>query len=160
MQTQTSQNSHSHTTEQLYELIERKLHLLREMQAMAIEQADLVTEHDMGGLMSVLSRKQSLMESLQTVQEELAIFKDDDPEARVWSSPQRRTACQSMVQESERLVKQLIVQENRSLDSMNLKRDSVQSQLNQNAAASQIQKAYESNMSIIEESVVDFTVEG
>jgi hypothetical protein len=114
----------------------------------------------MGGLMSVLSRKQSLMESLQTVQEELAVFKEDDPEARVWISPQRRTACQSMVQESERLVQQLIVQENRSLDSMNLKRDSIQSQLNQNAAASQIQKAYESNASLMEESAVDFTVEG
>jgi hypothetical protein len=160
MYTQTSQTSHSHTTERLYELIERKLHLLREMQAMTIEQTDLVTEHDMSGLMSVLSRKQSLMESLQTVQEELTIFKDDDPEARVWSSPQRRTTCQSMVQESERLVQQLIVQENRSLDSMNLKRDSIQSQLNQNAAASQVQKAYESNASLVEDSVVDFTVEG
>jgi hypothetical protein len=147
-------------TERLYQLFETKLHLLQEMQQMAITQADLVAEHDMTALMSLLSRKQLLMESLQSLQPQFAVFQNDDPDARVWSSPARRAECQQMAKLCDGLIQQLIIQENRSLDGMNLKRDMVLSQLEQNAAASQVQQAYASMENSELEYNSEFVIEG
>ncbi|MFN7874638.1 MAG: hypothetical protein ACK5PB_04930 [Pirellula sp.] len=152
-------STHVHSTERLFELIETKLHLLEEMQALTIEQADQVVQHDMTALMVVLSRKQSLMESLQSVQTELLSYRDEDPDSRVWSSPDKRTRCKAMVQRSEQLLSELIVQENRCLDNMNLKRDSVLTQLQQNVAASQLQAAY-SSVDSAAETEDGFSLEG
>jgi uncharacterized protein YPO0396 len=148
------------STQRLFELIETKLHLLQEMQSMAVEQSDLVAQHDMSGLMSVLSRKQALMESLQTVQQDLQFFRDEDPESRIWESPEKRKRCQAMVSQCDQLISQLIVQENRSLDSMNLKRDSVLSQLQQNVAASQLQHAYGSTNNCLDDNLGGLSLEG
>jgi hypothetical protein len=148
------------STERLFELFETKLHLLTQMQSMAIEQDELVGQHDMSGLMSLLSRKQQLMESLQSVQNQLLQYQHEDPEKRIWISPARRLECQKKVKQCEELIQKLILQENRSLDHMNLQRDAVQSQLLQNAAADQIQKAYASTLDSELDNTSEFIIEG
>lgn len=148
------------STESLFELIESKLHLLIEMQAMSLTQADLVTQHDMTSLMTLLSRKQELMSALGNVQSELARFQDQDPGLRIWLSPGRRTDCKDMVARCDQLLQELIVMEDRSLNSMNLQRESVAAQLQQNIDACTIQNAYHS--SDLEESTFDssLSIEG
>ena len=144
------------TTESLFELIDSKLHLLSEMHSMSIAQTDLVALHDMSSLMSLLSRKQGLMESLSNVQTKIALFQDQHPEQRTWSSPQRRKDCQNKVARCDQLLQELIVMEDRSLGCMNLQRESVAAQLQQNIDASTIQNAYHS--SDLEESSFDSTL--
>jgi hypothetical protein len=112
------------------------------MQDMTIEQAELVTRHDTNALFTLLSRKQSLMDSLKTVQSELAPFQSQDPERRLWANPQRRQVCQEMVKRCDQLIQQLVVMENRSVEQMSAQRDVVASQLQQNFDASQIETAY------------------
>jgi len=148
------------STDSLFELIESKLHLLGEMQAMSLAQADLVTQHDMTSLMTLLSRKQELMAALGSVQSELAHFQDQDPELRVWSTPVRRKDCKDMVARCDQLLQELIVMEDRSLNSMNLQRESVAAQLQQNIDACTIQNAYHS--SDVDESSFDssLSIEG
>ncbi|AMV34777.1 hypothetical protein VN12_21805 [Pirellula sp. SH-Sr6A] len=152
--------SPSSSTERLFGLFETKLHLLSQMQSMALEQDELVAQHDMSGLMSLLSRKQQLMESLQAIQNELHPFQHEDPEKRVWRSPARRLECQKIVKRCEDVVQQLILLENRSLDHMNLQREAVQSQLLQNAAADQIQRAYASTLDSEHDNPSEFILEG
>ncbi len=148
------------STDSLFELIESKLHLLTEMQAMSLAQADLVTQHDMTSLMTLLSRKQELMSALGSVQSELARFQHQDPELRVWTNPGRRKICQEMVARCDQLLQELIVMEDRSLNNMNLQRESVAAQLQQNIDACTIQHAYHS--SDVEESSFDssLSIEG
>lgn len=133
------------TTDTLFALIDSKLHLLREMHSMSIAQTDFVAQHDMTSLMSLLSRKQELMGALSEIQSELARFQDQDPEQRSWSSPDRRRDCQDKVARCDQLLQELIVMEDRSLGSMNLQRESVVAQLQQNIDASTIQNAYHAN---------------
>lgn len=147
-------------TERLFSLFETKLHLLRELQALALEQSSLVAQHDMTALMTVLSRKQSIMESINQIQEQLAKYRDDDPEQRTWSSQERRKECQAIVHECDALVQALIVQENRSIDDMAAHKDGIHSQLQQNAAASQVQKAYSNSPLSDLDSEGGFTLEG
>jgi len=133
------------STDSLFALIETKLHLLTEMQSMTLTQTDLVAQHDMSSLMAILSRKQELMGALSQVQSDLARFAHQDPETRIWSAPARRKTCQDMVVRCDQLLKELIVMEDRSLGNMNLQRDSVVAQLQQNFDASTIQHAYHSS---------------
>lgn len=133
------------STDSLFALIESKLHLLTEMQAMTLTQTDLVALHDMTSLMTLLSRKQDLMGALGNVQSELVRFQDQDPEQRSWSSQVRRKTCQEMVARCDQLLQELIVMEDRSLGSMNLQRESVTAQLQQNVDACAIQNAYHSS---------------
>lgn len=130
-------------SERLFELIEMKLHLLTEMHSRTLEQTDFVATHDMNSLMSLLSRKQMLMDSLTEVQHQLSDFAHEDPELRNWSSIDRRKECQQMVARCEKLVSELLVMEGRSIDNMTLQRERVASQLLQNADASRIVQAYE-----------------
>ena len=157
---QTSLRSTELSTDLLFSLIESKLHLLTEMQAMSLAQSDLVAQHDMTSLMTLLSRKQDLMGALGNVQSELACFQDQDPEQRSWSSTSRRNTCQAMATRCDQLLQELIVMEDRSLGSMNLQRESVVAQLQQNVDACAIQNAYQS--SDLEESSFDssLSIEG
>jgi hypothetical protein len=132
-------------SESLVTLIESKLHLLTEMKQMSISQTDLVAQHDMTGLMTLLSRKQNLMDSLHQVQESLAPFQSQDPESRKWSSPDRRRSCQEMIAKCDELLQHLIVMENRSLDNMTVQREIVAAQLQQNIDASTVQHAYQTS---------------
>ena len=133
------------SSDSLFGLIESKLHLLTEMQAMTLTQTDLLAQHDMTSLMTLLSRKQDLLGALGNVQSELVRFQDQDPEQRSWSSQSRRKTCQEMVARCDQLLQELIVMEDRSLGSMNLQRESVAAQLQQNIDACAIQNAYQSS---------------
>ncbi len=133
------------STDSLFALIEAKLHLLTEMQAMTLTQTDLVAQHDMTSLMTLLSRKQDLLGALGNVQSELVRFQDQDPEQRSWSRESRRKTCQEMVARCDQLLQELIVMEDRSLGNMNLHRESVAAQLQQNFDACTIQNAYHSS---------------
>ena len=148
------------STDSLFALIESKLHLLTEMQAMTLTQTDFVAQHDMSSLMTLLSRKQDLMGALGNVQSELVRFQGQDPEQRSWASESRRKSCQKMVARCDQLLQELIVMEDRSLGSMNLQRESVTAQLQQNIDACVIQNAYQS--SDLEESSFDssLSIEG
>ena len=132
-------------TEALFRLIESKHHLLSEMKQMSITQSDLVSQHEMTDLMTLLSRKQHLMESLHEVQNGLTPFQSQDPEARIWSSPSRRKTCQEMIANCDRLLQELIVMENRSLDNMTVQREMVSAQLQQNINAATVQHAYQTS---------------
>lgn len=148
------------STDSLFALIESKLHLLTEMQAMTLTQTDFVAQHDMSSLMTLLSRKQDLMGALGNVQSELVRFQGQDPEQRSWANESRRKSCQKMVARCDQLLQELIVMEDRSLGSMNLQRESVTAQLQQNIDACAIQNAYQS--SDLEESSFDssLSIEG
>lgn len=132
-------------TESLFAWIERKLHLLSEMKRLSISQSDLVSQHDMTGLMTLLSKKQDLMDGLRYVQENLIPFQNQDPESRAWVSQERRRTCQDMIANCDTLLQHLIVMENHSLDNMTVQREMVAAQLQQNMDASAVQHAYQSS---------------
>ena len=157
---QVSIHSNDLSTDALFSLIESKLHLLTEMQEMSIAQSDFVAQHDMSSLMSLLSRKQELMESLKEVQSRLEPFQPQDPEQRIWPNSARRKTCQSMIERCNQLLQQMIVMENRSLDNMTLQREIVAAQLQQNINATTLQNAYQA--SDMEELMVEgsFSIEG
>jgi hypothetical protein len=74
-------------TEALYALMEAKLALLTGLLDLATQQSEVVTRHETQELMTLLARKQVLMDRLFGLQSELKAFASDDPEERRWLSP-------------------------------------------------------------------------
>ena len=133
------------TTEKLYELMESKLRLLTELHALAIQQSDLVSGQELSELMSLLGRKQRLMDTLMEIQVDLVPYASEDPEERIWRSEERRRECQAIKTRCDRLVGELLVMENRAIDNMALQREVVASQLQQVTDASRLSRAYEAS---------------
>lgn len=129
-------------TEVLYALFEAKAMLLRELRELTLQQGDSVSKQDMPELLNLLARKQSLMDRLMSIQEKMSAFANDAPDDRVWRGPERRTACRAFQAECERLVRELLVLENRSIDQMSQQRDIVASQLQQVTDAMRLSRAY------------------
>jgi len=141
------------STNHLYSLIESKLHLLTEMQGLSIAQSDFVAKQDMSALMTLLSRKQDLMGSLLQIQSQLVPFQPQDPEQRIWADPARRKTCQNRLARCDQLLQQMIIMENRSLDTMTLQREIGAARLQQKTNASTLQHAYEAGE--LDESIVE-----
>ena len=133
------------TTEKLYEVMESKLRLLTELHSLAIQQSDLVSGQELSELMSLLGRKQRLMDTLMEIQVDLVPYASEDPEERIWRSEERRRECQAVKTRCDRLVGELLVMENRAIDNMALQREVVASQLQQVTDASRLSRAYESS---------------
>jgi len=133
------------STEKLYELMESKLRLLTELHSLAVEQSDLVSGQELSELMSLLGRKQRLMDTLTEIQVDLVPYASEDPETRIWRSEARRSECQSVKMRCDRLVSELLVMENRAIDNMTLQREVVASQLQQVTDASRLSRAYEAS---------------
>ena len=129
-------------TARLIALAEQKHHLLTQLRELSIDQNPLADQRRADELLALLSRKSEIIESLLAVQEQLKPFQAQEPEQRSWSSETERTHCRALFLESEKLIAEILVIDDRTLGEMTLQRDFIGQQLNQFASAEAIHDAY------------------
>jgi hypothetical protein len=129
-------------TEQLFSLMEAKLGLLSELRNVAMHQSEAVDKQDLGELLQLLGRKQSLMDRLLAIQDLLRPFQQEDPETRQWSSPERRASCQTTKRKCDQWLQEILVMEQRAMEVMSSHRDAVSGQLVQATDAMRLSRAY------------------
>jgi hypothetical protein len=112
------------TTEQLAALIAAKQQILEILVRLSQKQVELVTAGDMTTLLKLLSGKQTVMQQLQTIERELAPFRGQDPEERVWRSPGDRVVCQRRADSCNALLAEAMQLEQRAEAGMLVRRDS------------------------------------
>lgn len=132
------------TTKRLIELGETKLHLLTELKHLAIEQTSLVMDQRADELLSVLSKKSDILDSLKQLQQQLQPYQQQKPEDRRWATEKDRDVAREMFQSIDRLLAELMMMENHALNEMNQQRDSISGQLSAVANAHTVHKAYDS----------------
>src|SRR2546423_9733698 len=81
-------------TERLAALVATKQQVLEILVQLSRRQLDLIAAGEMTTLLKLLAGKQTVMNQLQILEHELAPFRDEDPEQRIWSSAAERVACQ------------------------------------------------------------------
>jgi hypothetical protein len=129
-------------TARLTELAERKLHLLTQLRELSLDQHSLADQRRTDELLSVLSRKNDVIDRLRSIQDELKPFKAQEPEQRTWTSVTARNHCVELFRRSEVLIAEILVIDNQTLGEMTLQRDLVGQQLSQFASAEAIHEAY------------------
>ena len=134
-----------HSTERLAELVRKKHQVLMQLREIGRRQTDLVACGDMPSLLNLLAAKQQFIAKLQSVEHELTPYYAEDPEQRVWSSPQDRADCAQRVNECNALLEEIVRLEKVGADQIAARRNDVAEQLQQVHSAAQVRGAYESN---------------
>lgn len=116
-------------TDLLGDLIDRKHQCLMQLRELGRRQFELVCEGSMSGLLDVLSVKQGVIVKLQSVERALDPFRDEDPEARCWRSPETRRECAEQVERCQRLLAEILTQEKQSEQELVRRRDETARQL-------------------------------
>jgi hypothetical protein len=132
-------------TERLAELIAKKHAVLLQLRDAGHRQMDLVSGGDVAALLTLLGAKQQWIAGLQLLEQELSPYYAEDPDRRVWSSPQVRAECARQAAECNSVLEQIVAMEKLGAEKMTVRRNEVAEQLQQAHAATQVASAYEAN---------------
>jgi len=137
--------SESFGTKKLQELGSLKLHLLRSARELSIQQFEVMQSDDVATLLTVLSRKSEILDTLRTLQKDLDPYRNEQPEDRQWDSAEERLSCRKTFEEIDRLLEELTQMDNLALEQMTQQRDAMACQIAQFATAEAVQNAYASS---------------
>lgn len=129
-------------TEQLFALMEAKHSVLADLRTLAMMQSEAIDKQDISELLNLLARKQVLMDRLMTLQQRMVTFQGEDPELRIWSSQDRRRACQEIKRTCDQWIQEILVMEQRAAEEMTAQRDAVAGQLLQVSDSMRLSRAY------------------
>lgn len=129
-------------TQQLFDLILEQRSILLELKHFAETQFQIVQQNELGKLVSLLATKQQAIQRLQEVDRRLNPFRDQDPESRIWSSPEQRDACRRMAKECPRLLADVMKLEQAAEEVLTQQREQVTQQVDQSSARSHAASAY------------------
>lgn len=129
-------------TDILAELVSRKRVCLAQLHQLGQRQCELIAAGEVTGLLKVLGGKQRLLSDLQTLERALDPFREQDPEARVWRSPEARQKCAAEVTDCETFLSAILHQERNSETELRRRRDDAQQRLDSAHGASQVRGAY------------------
>jgi hypothetical protein len=130
-------------TEKLAELIHKKHQVLVQLREVGYRQSDLVSSGDTASLLKLLAAKQQLIMSLQALERQLTPCYAEDPERRVWRTPEDRARCAKQSAECNTLLQEVVELEKLSAEKMTMRRNEVAEQLQQVHAAAQVRNAYQ-----------------
>lgn len=102
------------STKQLAELVARKHACLRELCALGEQQDAWIAAGDFDRLFALLSAKEQLLERLQGIERALDPFRDEDPEQRVWETPDARRHTAALAAECNAMLEEILEHERAS----------------------------------------------
>ena len=130
------------STKQLAELIDKKHNLLVQLHQLGRQQRALIRAEDINNLLVLLSTKQTLLNQLQTVEQQLEPYRNQDPETRRWATPADRQKCAEVARHCEVLLSEIVQIERHSEEEMERRRDVAAARLEDAGSAAEARKAY------------------
>ncbi|MEO0529186.1 MAG: hypothetical protein AAF266_01280, partial [Planctomycetota bacterium] len=134
------------STESLARLVKQKRRLLEQMVLVGRRQGELIESGDAAALLQLLSGKQQLIAGLQTVEQGLAAFQNDNPEQRVWRSPADRASCKADADACSVLLAESLAMEQQHEAAMTERRDALSKQMQQAQSAHAASTAYKPHL--------------
>src|SRR4051794_16812336 len=135
-------SSNSANTEQLAALVAAKMQVLKVLVQLARRQIEMIDAGEMTSLIKLLAAKQTVMGHLQSIEQSLTPFRDDDPETRPWPSPAARVACQSQAECANKLLSETLALEQQAETAMLRRRDAAALALTAVQTAADARAAY------------------
>lgn len=130
-------------TDNLAELVAGKRSCLTELRDLGRRQLELIESGDMTGLLSLLAVKQKSLARLQRIERALDPFRQQDPESRVWRTPEDRQRCAGQAQQCEALLGEIVAQEKHAEGVLVRRRDEAAQRLQGAHFAGQARGAYQ-----------------
>jgi hypothetical protein len=143
-------------TETLVGYMQERLELLEALRALADAQAAASEHPEIDTTLSLLARKQTLLQDLANIQVKLSPYMHDEPSQRLWSSPARRQYCQQLADQGQQLLQATLQVEQHSLEKMTSRRDAIAAQLRDGQDSILAHTAYMADQ-MLGESVLDIS---
>ncbi|MDR1385157.1 MAG: hypothetical protein LBJ67_15105 [Planctomycetaceae bacterium] len=129
-------------TKRFFQLVRKKHEWLIRIRECSRRQLQYVGEENLGALLELLAAKQKLLLEIEGVDKELAIYRVDDPEERVWSSPEIRRQCRETVTQCDTLIREILDTDGLAEQQLTEKKEAAGRQLKQLDNSARVQKAY------------------
>jgi len=129
-------------TDILTQLVRARYACLVQLRNLGLRQMELIDEGDVTGLLDLLAVKQKPLSDIQRIEKALDPYRAQDPERRPWPTAADRAACGRLVEECDKLLREIVVQEKHCEEAMVQKRDATAIQLQRLRAAGQAHGAY------------------
>ncbi len=143
-------------TQQLNALIERQCNILSALRVLALQQVECLGAEDGEMLLSMIARKQPLIEELLQIQTQLLPYRDQDPDQRTWQDDSTRECCKAMQARCEQLHQEIVRLESMALGELEMNRNAVAAQLQDCRDATLASSAYSAD-TVLSESSLDLT---
>jgi len=141
-------------TERLLQCMQQRLELLQALVGLTNAEREASDNDDIDVTLGLLARKQGLIDDLVDVQSSLQPFMHDDPEARVWSSPERREECRRLADAGGQLLLRILQLDQTAIEQLTSKRDAVAAQLRDGQDSILARTAYTAD-SVFQEGTLD-----
>lgn len=141
-------------TDLLLGCMRQRCEILEALRTLAESQAMTAGQAEIDLMLGVLGRKQALFEELADVQRLLQPYMHDDPESRLWRTPQQRQQCRQLAELGQRILRETMHIEQQTLEDMTLRRDAVATQLQDGQDSILAQTAYRAD-SLLGEGTLD-----
>jgi hypothetical protein len=129
-------------SERLAQLVECKLQIMQLIRRLAAQQLEIIRGGDLTNLLRLLSAKQTVMDQLAKVEQQLDPFRGENPETRDWPSTAAREACQRNVEAGNELLTEIMRLEKQGEGEMVRRRDDASIQLSGMHGAREARQAY------------------
>lgn len=129
-------------TDRLAQLIAAKRQVLEQVRILTEKQLEIIASGNATSLMRVLNAKERLIVNWQKLETQLEPYREEDPEARVWRTPQDRVRCGADVDECQLIIKNIVAMEEKGLGEMVEKRGRVSTQIHDAHNAARARSAY------------------
>jgi hypothetical protein len=128
--------------EKLAELVAAKHQVLKVFVQLAERQLQAIQAADMTTLIRLLAAKQTLVTQLQAIEQEMAPFRGEDPDRRVWRSAAERSKCQAQAEAANALLAKALALEQEAETAMLNRRDAAAAALTAVQTAADARQAY------------------
>jgi hypothetical protein len=148
------------TGDNLAAFIAKRHACLTQLHRLGMKQRELVQSGELNSLMRLLSVKNQLLAALQTIEQSLAPFHQQEPEERVWSDPALRQACARQAEECQRMLAEIMHMERENEREITERRDLLATQLQTAQSATTARRAYQMNQNPVQGPHVPFPTQG
>ena len=132
-------------TDTLAELITVKREILEKLRQLSRQQLDQINADDLAKLLSILAAKDSLLRDLQRIEQDLNPYRGQDPESRLWRTPEARRRCQQTVERCESLLAEIVLLEKQGETELKRRRDVAAARLDSAHGSLEARRAYTSS---------------
>lgn len=133
------------TTKELADLVDKRYRCLLQLRDLGQKQAELIEAGEMTPLLRLISSKNQLIAAMQSIEQGLAPFHEQDPDQRSWHSNEAKKKCAAQAASCQQVLQEVMDLERQNELNMIQRRDKLAVQLQAVQAANTARGAYQAH---------------
>jgi hypothetical protein len=135
-------------TERLHELISERFEVVQNLYDLTQAHAAALSGDELAVTMSILARKECLVDRLRQIHGSLETYQNESPESRSWQDDDHRQQTRRLADQSDDMLRKILELDGQTLRTMQDQRDAVAAQLRHGHDSTSAQEAYSAEQNL------------